>query len=98
MRMQVQSLTLLSAWGSGVAVSCGVGQRHGSDPVLLWLWCRPMATALICPLAREPPYAADAALKKQKNKKKKKKKKKGQARIPGEEKKKLNWVLKLNQS
>ena len=32
---------------SGVAVSCGVGCRHGSDPVLLWLWCRPAAVALI---------------------------------------------------
>ena len=27
--------------GSGVAVSCGVGRRRSSDPVLLWLWCRP---------------------------------------------------------
>ena len=26
--------------GSGVAVSCGVGRRPGSDPALLWLWCR----------------------------------------------------------
>ena len=26
---------------------CGVGHRCGSDPVLLWLWCRPAATALI---------------------------------------------------
>ena len=22
------------------AVSCGVGNRHGLDPELLWLWCR----------------------------------------------------------
>ena len=21
-----------------VAMSCGVGHRHGSDPMLLWLW------------------------------------------------------------
>ena len=35
------------------------------DPTLLWLWCRPpAATALIRPLAWEPPYAAGAALKK----------------------------------
>ena len=27
-------------WGSGVAVSYGVGQRH-SDLALLWLWRRP---------------------------------------------------------
>ena len=34
------------------------------DPVLLWLWCRQAATAPIQPLAWEPPYATDAALKK----------------------------------
>ena len=27
------------------------------DPILLWLWCRPAATALNGPLAWEPPYA-----------------------------------------
>ena len=43
------------------------------DLVLLWLWCRPANTALIQPLAWEPPYAANAALKKLKKKKKKKK-------------------------
>ena len=26
--------------GSGVAVSCGVGRRRGSDLALLWLWRR----------------------------------------------------------
>ena len=36
-------------------MSCGVGRRHGSDLPLLWLWCRPAATALIRPLARELP-------------------------------------------
>ena len=30
-----------------VAVSCSVGCRHSSDLVLLWLWCRPAAVALI---------------------------------------------------
>ena len=35
------------AKGSGVAVSCGIGRRRGSDPVLLWLWCRPAAAAPI---------------------------------------------------
>ena len=44
-------------------MSCGVGQRHGLDPELLWLWCRLAATALIRPLASEPPYAVGAALK-----------------------------------
>ena len=32
------------------------------DPELLWLWCRPSATALIRPLAWEAPYATVAAL------------------------------------
>ena len=94
MRLQVQSLPLLSGlkircchelWcglqtrlGSSIAVSCGVGCRRSLDPVLLWLWHRPAATALIGPLAWEPPYAAGAAqeiattTKRQKNKNKKK--------------------------
>ena len=53
-------------------MSCGVGYRHGSDPALLWLWCRLAATAPIRQLAWEPPYAAGAALKGLKTKKKKK--------------------------
>ena len=36
----------------------GVVHIQGSDPQLLWLWRGPMATALIGPLACEPPYAA----------------------------------------
>ena len=44
-------------------MSCGVGRGHGSDPVFLWLWCRPAAVAQIRPLAWEPPYAIGAALK-----------------------------------
>ena len=39
-------------------MSCGVGHRHGSDPALLWLWCRPAAVALIQPVAWKLPYAA----------------------------------------
>ena len=31
--------------------------------MLLWLWCRPAATAWIRPLAWESPYAMGAALK-----------------------------------
>ena len=78
--------------GSGVAVSCGVGCRHCSDPVLLWLWCRPAATAPIGPLAWKPPYAMGAAQemakrqqqkKQQKNNKKKKQQKKPQSLISG---------------
>ena len=56
---------------SGIALSCGVGRRHGLDPVLLWLWCRLAAVALILPLAWEPLYAMGVALKRQKPKKKK---------------------------
>ena len=52
-------------------MSCDVGHTHGSDLALLWLWCRPAATALIQPLAWEPPYAAGVALKSKKKKKKK---------------------------
>ena len=56
-----------------MAVSCGVGRRCGLDPALLWLWYRLPATALIRPVAWEPPYAMGAALKnKQTNKQKKK--------------------------
>ena len=43
---------------------CGVGHRHGSDSVLLWLWCRPETVALIRTLAWKLPYATGAALKK----------------------------------
>ena len=52
--------------GSGVAVRCGVGCRWGSDPVGLWLRCRPAAAAPIRPLAWERPYASGLALKRQK--------------------------------
>ena len=50
-------------------MSCDVGRRHSSDPALLWLWRRLAATAPIHSLAWEPPYAADAALKRRKKKK-----------------------------
>ena len=68
----------LAQWvkGSGVAVSCGVGRRRGLDPTLLWLWCRPVATSPIQPLAWEHPHAVGAVLKKEKKKKRKKERKK----------------------
>ena len=47
-------------------MSYGEGRRHGSDPELLWLWCRPLATAPVGPLAWEPPYAMGVALEKDK--------------------------------
>ena len=55
-------------------MSCGVDCRCGLDPILLWLWSRPVATAPIQPLAWEPPYAASAALEMAKTQKKKQKK------------------------
>ena len=56
-------------------MGCSVGLRHSSDPMLLWLWLRLVATAPIRPLVWELPYAVGVALKKAKKKKKKKKKK-----------------------
>ena len=76
MRTRVRSLASLGGlriWRC-VAVSCGVGHRHGSDPVWLWLWCRLAAAAPTGPLAWEPPYAVGSALKRQIDKKLKKKK------------------------
>ena len=55
------------SWRSGVGIGCGVGRRCSSDPMLLWLWHRPMTSALIRHLA-EPAYASGAALKRQKTK------------------------------
>ena len=36
--------------------------------MLLWLWCRPAAGALIRPLAWKPPYSVGVALKAKKKK------------------------------
>ena len=47
-------------------MSCDVGRSRSLDPVMLWLWCRPAATAPIGPLAWEPSYASGAALKSKK--------------------------------
>jgi len=57
-------------------VSYSAGCRHSSDPMLLWFWCGPAATALIGPLAWEPSYVTEAGLEMAKNDKKKEKKKK----------------------
>ena len=53
-------------------MSCGVGHRLDSDPLLLWLWCKSAAAAPIGPLAWEPPYAVGVALEKAKRQKNKK--------------------------
>ena len=52
-------------------MSCGVGCRQVSDPVLLWLWHRPAAAAPIGPLAWEPPYTTRVAQEMAKRQKKK---------------------------
>ena len=57
-------------------MSCGVARRCSSNLAWLWLWCRPVATAPIRPLAWEPPHAVGAALEKTGRQKKKEKSKK----------------------
>ena len=52
-------------------MSCGVGCRLGSDLALLWFWRRLAATALIRPLAWEPPHATGVALEKTRRQKEK---------------------------
>ena len=66
----VGSIPSLDQWvkGSGVAVSCGISHRCGSDLVLLWLWCRPAAAVPTRPLAWELPSSMGAALRKKKKK------------------------------
>ena len=54
-------------------MSWGVGCRRGLDPMLLWLWHRPEATALIGTLVCGLPYAVGAVLKRPKKKKGKEK-------------------------
>ena len=62
MRLRVRSLASLSGLRTRQCCGLGVGRRCGSDPVLLWLWCRPAALAPTGPLAWEPPYATGMAL------------------------------------
>ena len=58
--------------GSSIAVSYGVGGRHGSDPTLLWLCRKPAGAALIRPIAWELLNATDrCGPKRPKNKNKK---------------------------
>jgi len=60
------------SYGSGVAMSYGVGHRCGLELVLLHLWCRLAATAPTGPQAWEPLCATGVALKKTKRPKNKK--------------------------
>jgi len=61
---------------SAIAMSCGVGHRHGLDPALLWLLHRLVAAAPIPPLTWELPYAIGIALKTKQNKTKQKRRRK----------------------
>ena len=70
MRMKVLSLASISGLRIRHSVdSYAVGGRHGSDPMLLWLWCKLAAVAPVRPLAWEPPCAESTVLKRQKTKK-----------------------------
>ena len=53
MRTGAQSLASLSGLRAGMALNCGVDHRYVSGPMLVWLWCRLAAIALIPPLAWE---------------------------------------------
>ena len=68
MRMQAGPL---ASFRGGIAMSCGVGCRCGSDHVFLWLWSRLAAVVSIRLLTWEPLYAMGVALKSKKIKNKK---------------------------
>lgn len=61
-------LASFSGWGPSAAASCGIGGRGRSDPV--WLWHRPVAAALVPPLAWELLHAAGVATKSKTKKRK----------------------------
>ena len=61
MRLRIRSLALLSGLRIWRCPELWCRLRHGSDPELLWLWRRLVATALIRPLAWETPYAMEVA-------------------------------------
>ena len=73
-------------YGSGFAVSCGVGCRQGSEPTLLRLWCRPEGTAAVLSLAWEPPCATGVALRRKNQNQKTPKKLSDISIVEGEEK------------
>ena len=70
------SISALPEWvkGSDIAMSCRVSRGCGSDPILLGLWCRPAAAALIQLSWLRNFICHGCGPKKTKKKKKKKKK------------------------
>ena len=71
LEVAVWSLASLGGWRIQHCCELWCRYRRDSDLALLWLWHKLAATALIRPLAREPPYAAGVALKKRQKKKRK---------------------------
>ena len=57
-------------YGCSIAASWGIGPRCSLDPVLLWLWHRLAAAALIQPLTKETSICHKCGPKKEKKKKK----------------------------
>ena len=75
-------------------MSCSIGHRYGLDSALLWLWCRPAATAPIRPLAWEPPYARKGKMtKKKKNPPKNKQTKKQRIKQHGDSRRSSEKVI-----
>ena len=69
MRLQFRSLDLLSGLRHGHDLWCRSQTRLGSCIIMAVVCTKPVASALIRPLAWEPPYASGAALKRQKTEK-----------------------------
>ena len=80
MRTTVDPWPCSVGWGSGLALSCVVVRRRGSDSALLWPWHMPVATALVQTLTWAFPYVVGQALKSKRKRKERKKKKKKKIR------------------
>ena len=78
MRTKVWSLASLTGLKIQLCYELWCRSQTQIRSQLLWLWCRPAATAPIWPLAWEFPYAAGVALKsKERKKKRERERKKG---------------------
>ena len=60
------SIPGLAQWVKDPMLPRAVGHRQGLDLVLLWLWCRLAAAALIQTLAQEIAYAKSVDIKRKK--------------------------------